>query len=295
MSTKSIKKLSILSIVAIAIIILFDKPTPVVNKEYNTEITTIEGKYLHFSLDDVQRTCENLSKHDKKTIFADPTLRILKLWHDKYGIVVSLYVQGDFTINSKYANELIDNSDWLKWGYHGNTDKARKTDMQSFYKQITDSIGSSAVICKSPRIHCFHADHTTCMTLKDLGCCGFLTCDDWAWNSKKRDSNYYLTPSQNSTLDKSDRLYETENKVYFIKTDFRLEHIAQRWGGINNCLNYYSTNDAENREFIIFSHEWCFTSYLDEADYIFSWASKNGYEFDFPENRVPINKKDIQE
>ena len=294
MNTKTIKKLSILCIIAIAIIILFYIPTPVVGKEYNTEIATIEGRYLHFSLDDVQRTCENLSKHDKGTIFAEPTLKILKQWHDKYGIVVSLYVQGDFTINSKYAKELIDNSDWLKWGYHGNTDNARKTDMQSFYKQITDSIGSSAVIDNSPRIHYFHADHTTCIALKDLGCNGFLTCDDWSWNSKKRGSNYYLTPSQNRTLDKNDRLYDTENKVYFIKTDFRLEHIAQRWGDINNCLEYYSTNNTEDKELIIFSHEWCYNSFLDEADYIFSWANPNGYEFDFPENRIPTNNKDIQ-
>lgn len=292
MNTKTIKKLSILSIIAIAIIILFYIPTPVVGKEYNTEIKTIQGQYLHFSLDDVQNICYNLQTDDKGTIFSDSTLSVLKQWHDKYGIVVSLYVQGDFTINSKYAKELIDNSDWLKWGYHGNTDNARKSDMQSFYKQITDSIGSSAVICKSPRIHCFHADHTTCMTLKDLGCHGFLTCDDWSWNSKKRGSNYYLTPSQNRTLDKNDRLYETENKVYFIKTDFRLEHIAQRWETVNNLFEYYSTNDAQNKELIIFSHEWCFNSYLKEADSIFSWASLNEYEFDYPENRVPKNNNE---
>ena len=296
MNTKAIKWLSILSLAAIAIASLISLiyKFSVEEKLYSTEITTIKSKYLHFSLDDVQNTCENLSKYDKGTIFADSTLHILKQWHDKYGIVASLYVQGDFTINSKYAQELIENSNWLKWGYHGNTDKVRKTDMQIFYKQIKDSIGSSDVIDKSPRIHYFHADHTTCMALKNLGCSGFLTCDDWSWNSKKRESNYYLTKSQNVILDKNDRLYDADNNIYFIKTDFRLEHIAQRWGDMNNCLNYYSTNDAENKELIIFSHEWCFNSYLDEADYFFSWASNNGYEFDFPENRAPIsNNKDI--
>ena len=275
------KKLGILSLLFIVV------SCHLVSKEYNTEIKTIQGKYLHFSLDDVQKICKNLSTNDKETIFTDSTLCILKQWHDKYGIVASLYVQGDFTINSQYAQELIDNCDWLKWGYHGNTDNARKTDTQKFYKQITDSIGTSAVIDKSPRIHCFHADHTTCMTLKNLGCTGFLTCDDWSWNSKKRETNYYLTNSQNVMLDKSDRLYDTENNIYFIKTDFRLEHITQRWGTVSNLLGYYSTNNSENRELIIFSHEWCFNEFKSEADSIFYWATKNGYEFDYPANRIP--------
>ena len=280
------RKLGILSLLFIVV------SCHLVSKEYNTEIKTIQGKYLHFSLDDVQNICYNLQTYDKGTIFSDSTLSVLKQWHDKYGIVVSLYIQGDFTINSKYAQELIENSEWLKWGYHGNTEKSHKTDMKIFYKQVIDSIGSSCIIDKCPRIHYFHADYTSCMELNELGCIGFLTCDDWAWNSKNRVSNYYLTRSQNEILDRNDRLYDKDNKVYFVKTDFRLEHVAQRWETVNNLFEYYSTNDAQNKELIIFSHEWCFNSYLRLADSIFSWASLNEYEFDYPENRVPKNNNE---
>ena len=80
--------------------------------------------------------------------------------------------------------------------------------------------------------------------------------------------------------------------MYFVKTDFRLEHVAQRWETINNLFEYYSTNDAQNKELIIFSHEWCFNSHLKLADSIFSWASLNEYEFDYPENRVPKNNNE---
>ena len=284
------KKRIILFPALIIAFLLFIYKISIANKEYDTEVVSIKDKYLHFSLDDVQRICENLSAYDKESIFTDTTLNILKEWHDSYGIVASLYVQGDFTINSKYAQELIDNSDWLKWGYHGSTDNARKTDMQNFYKQITDSVGSSAVIDNSPRIHYFHADHMTCMTLKDMGCNGFLTCDDWSWNSKKRESNYYLTHSQNAILDKNDRLYDTENNVYFVKTDFRLEHIVQRWRTVSNLLEYYSTSNSENRELIIFSHEWCFNEFKSEADSIFQWATVNGYSFDYPANIIPTKQ-----
>ena len=192
------KKLGILSLLFIVV------SCHLVSKEYNTEIKTIQGKYLHFSLDDVQNICYNLQTYDKGTIFSDSTLSVLKQWHDKYGIVVSLYIQGDFTINSKYAQELIENSEWLKWGYHGNTEKSHKNDMKIFYKQVIDSIGSSCIIDKCPRIHYFHADYTSCMELNELGCIGFLTCDDWAWNSKNRVSNYYLTRSQNEILDRNE-------------------------------------------------------------------------------------------
>ncbi len=291
--TKSIKKY-LAGIVFITILILLICNAYKKNRTYNMIVVEPKGKYLHFSIDDTRECITRLQEYNSESIFEDPTLSILKEWHDKYGIVASLYVQGDFTINSKYAKELIDNSDWLKWGYHGNTDKPHKTDMQIFYKQIIDSIGSSPVIDMCPRIHYFHADHTTCMNLKDLGCIGFLTCDDWSWNSKKREQNYYLTNSQNIILDKNDRLYDTDNNIYFIKTDFRLEHIVQRWGTVRNLLEYYSTNNAENNEMVIFSHEWCFNEFKKEADSIFYWANQNGYEFDFPENRIPTNNKDIQ-
>ncbi len=255
-------------------------------KEYNLVVTeTSDGRYLHFSLDDVQECMRNLSSTDYESIFTDPTLQILKTWHDRYGIVASLYVQGDFTINSKYAAELVANSDWLKFGYHGDTPSPQKTGIEEFYKQVMDSIGSKYVIDLCPRIHCFHADHGTIMKLKGFGCKGFLTCDDWEWNSEKRESNYYLTIKQNELLDKNNRLWDTENHTHFIKSDFRLEHIAHRWGNIENLLNYYNNQTNQNKEMIVFGHEWNFMEFIEQADSIFAWAKTNNYEFDYPANR----------
>lgn len=57
------KKLGILSLLFIVV------SCHLVSKEYNTEIKTIQGKYLHFSLDDVQNICYNLQTYDKGTIF----------------------------------------------------------------------------------------------------------------------------------------------------------------------------------------------------------------------------------
>ena len=254
-------------------------------KVFECVAVEVNNKYMHFSLDDVQECTSNLSTGRHSTIFQDSTFNILKEWHNKYGIVVSLFVQGDFNINHKYAQELIDNSYWLKFGYHGTTASRNKSDMHKFYRQVMDSVGSSVIIDQCPRIHGFHADHKTCMELKQFGCVGFLTCDDWSWNSKKRESNYYLSKGQNWTLDKCNRLLDTLNNVHFIKTDFRLEHIDQRWRTVNKLIEYYSNGNIERKELIVFSHEWNFRDYIPQADSIFSWAKNEGFEFAFPMNK----------
>lgn len=171
--TKSIRTVFVLLTAIIILLAFCTQKNKQQDNVYQCKVVDIYGKYLHFSLDDIQQCMSSLSGNAYTTIFQDSTLNILKKWHDEYGIVVSLYVQGDFKVNRKYAQELIDNSDWLKFGYHGTTALRRKEDMHKFYKQVMDSVGSSAIIDQCPRIHYFHADHNTCMKLKELGCIGF--------------------------------------------------------------------------------------------------------------------------
>lgn len=246
---------------------------------------TSKDKYLHFSLDDVHDCIKRLSQHNKVSIFEDSTLHILKDWHDQYGVVVSLYVQGNFTINSKYARELIENSSWLKFGFHGSGDSGYKIDMWKFYKQIRDSVKSDLIIDQCPRLDYFHANYITCKILQWFGCTGFLGCDDWSFNANNRGSNYYLSQEQSQILDKNSRLLDTNNNLYFIKSDFRLEQIGQRWINVRECINYYSNHSIQANELIIFSHEWAFMNYTSQADSIFRWAQKEGYKFEFPMNK----------
>ena len=83
------------------------------------EVVDVNTPYLHFSLDDVRECTTRLSTYNGPSVFDDPLLSILQEWHERYGIVVTLYVQGDFKIDKRYSQELIQNSDWLKFGYHG--------------------------------------------------------------------------------------------------------------------------------------------------------------------------------
>lgn len=260
----------------------------IIHQPHQLKIVTIKNNYLHFSLDDVFRCTTRLSTYNNNSIFSDSTLSILKEWHDKYGIVVSLYVQGDFCINSKYAQELIDNHSWLKFGYHGFGE--HKYDMWRFYNQIKDSIGSDLVIDSFPRLDLFHGNKITCKILQLYGCVGFLSCDDWSYNSEKRGMNYYLTSEQSTLLDNNNRLLDLYNNLYFVKSDFRLEQIKDRWGSVQDCLYYY-TNNKQSSELIVFSHEWNFYKYKEQADSIFRWAYDNHFAFDFPMNQKRVPKE----
>lgn len=51
---------------------------------------------LHFSVDDVRAICQSLKDGNKNSIFEDSLMQLLQKWHKEYGIVASLYVQGDF-------------------------------------------------------------------------------------------------------------------------------------------------------------------------------------------------------
>lgn len=272
----------ILTILILTVIISVVYITYIANVSYPMKVVDVQKSYIHFSLDDVTKVTNNLSSPKYNSVFEDSTLAQLKDWHDKYGIVASLYVMGSFTINSKYASELINNKDWLKFGYHGI--EGKKYDMWKFYNQVEDSIGSLSIVDQLPRLDYYHANIFICKILQHYGCIGFLTCDDWSYNKEKRVYNYYLTDEQNVLLDKNNRFYDETNKLYFVKTDFRLEQINQRWGNTQSCLDYY-TNSKQSKELILFSHEWKYKEYLNEADSIFKWAVENNIPFDYPMNQ----------
>lgn len=250
-------------------------------KPHDMVFVDIDTPYIHFSLDDVRECTDRLSSYNGGSVFSDPLLSILKDWHEQYGIVVTLFVQGDFRIDKRYSQELIENSEWLKFGYHGTGPGRFKYDGIKFYKQVFDAIGSDEVVDAFLRLDYYHADRLTCSLLQRYGCRGFLSCDDWSFNSTQRISNYYLKDDQSVMLDSLNRVLDTGNGLFFVKTDFRLEHISERWGSVDNCLHYYADN-AQSKELIVFSHEWCINNYLEQADSVFKWASDNGIAFDFP-------------
>lgn len=256
------------------------------------------NKYFHFSLDDFKDAISDIvtNANTYNSIFDNSTFAKLREWHDKYGIVISLYLQRTMSdVPSKFKNDFIYNKDWLKFGYHGNgpswetaTYDNGKQWWNNFVDGIMTSIGSYDIIDRVPRNDYFHGTEESCKGERDAncGCLGFLGCDDWGYNAAVRKTNYYLTDEQSKYLDVRDRYYDSENQLCIFKTDFRLEQIQQRWGNVNGCLNYYNGAEGSMQAFdmIVFSHEWNFLQFVSDAEAIFEWALNNGYRFDYPMN-----------
>ena len=256
------------------------------------------NKYFHFSLDDFKDAISDIvtNANTYNSIFDNSTFAKLREWHDKYGIVISLYLQRTMSdVPSKFKNDFIYNKDWLKFGYHGSgtswetaTYDNGKQWWNDFVDGIMTSIGSYDIIDRVPRNDYFHGTEESCKGERDAncGCLGFLGCDDWGYNAETRKTNYYLTDEQSKYLDVRDRYYDSANQICIFKTDFRLEQIQERWGSVSNCLNYYKSAEGSMQAFdlIVFSHEWNFMQFVSDAETIFEWALNNGYRFDYPMN-----------
>ncbi len=229
----------------------------------------------HFSVDDVRNVCVFLQNGEKESIFEEPLLARLKQWHEQYGAVASLYIQGPFVINSRYADEIRSNADWLRWGFHGTGKQQRKKGIGSFSRQIMDSIGTLDVMDKAVRIDYFHADLFTCLHYRLYGIKAFYTADNWRGSS----GNYYLTSDQCQMLDSTDILYEPIHNITFIKTDLRVACLLDSAKQKNLV-----TNNLANRPdlLVFFSHECDFNEQERVIDSIFCLLKGNGYQFGFP-------------
>lgn len=84
-----------------------------------------QNKIVQISFDDVYLCIKDLKDTLRYTsVFQQPFFKSLKELHDVYGAVFSLYVYekaDNFVITEvpdKFRNEFIENSEWLKFGYH---------------------------------------------------------------------------------------------------------------------------------------------------------------------------------
>ena len=241
----------------------------------------VEHSTVHFSVDDVNDIVLSLHDGNKNSIFEDTLLSLLKQWHDSYGIVAGLYVQGPFIVNSHYTDEIIDNSDWLRWGYHGVGSQRRKTGIGSFLRQVRDSIGTTQILDKTVRVDYYHADLLTCLKYRLYGYKAFYTADDWGYNAENRMTNYYLSTSQNNLLEETDILSDAIHDITFIKTDYRAERITPPL--LQAHIQHIAGNTSNKADLLIlFTHEIFLKSHSERIDSLFNLLHDAEYHFDFP-------------
>lgn len=173
--------------------------------------------------------------------------------HDKYDAKISLYSFVEYkgfnikNTTDKFKKEFVNNSDWLKIGFHGFNENSKyndkeniKKDYKLFLKYIKRFAGSLNIIDNFIRLHYFSGNLENILKIKKFGIKGLFTADD------DRD-NYYLKKNENIFLNKHNIYKDIKNEIFFIKTNLRIEKIEN----INETLK---TIDINNN-IIMFTHE----------------------------------------
>ncbi|ENZ33452.1 hypothetical protein HMPREF1084_01921 [Clostridium butyricum 60E.3] len=252
------------------------------------------SKFMHLSLDDFILSFEDITKNDDEydSIFDNETFRYLKTLHDEYGVVISCYSyyrtdNKKFNLSQctdKYKQEFIENSDWLKFGFHvfsgdKNYKDSNKKEAQDDYTKVMNELlritGSEKSIDRVIRLQNFAGNKESVQAMEEIdnGIIGVLGADD-------RRRSYYLDDSNNSYLYEYD--YYNDNGLNFFKTDLRMESVDN----IDDALNEL---DDDNKDIlIIFTHEWQLPNedIKSKLEKCCKFAKNNGYSFDYPMNRL---------
>lgn len=214
------------------------------------------GRVAHISIDDVSKCFISLSEDSMKygSIFDEPFFRYLKELHEDYDCSVTCYCfenDGDFDVSQvpiKYARELADNSDWLKFGFHGikpmahrpiNVKYSEFTTAFSNFQKAVERFASCHNLATMLRLDYFYATPSEVVFLRNNGVRTLLSADD-----DRR--NYYLPFQKNRQLiHKNSIEYEG---IKYLRTNIRIENID---------FPYFNILKNRNRDtLVIFTHEW---------------------------------------
>lgn len=211
------------------------------------------NKIINFSIDDCIEIFRDITINNYNSLFESDYFSFFKELHDKYNAKISLYSFVEYkgfnikNTTDKFKKEFIDNSDWLKIGFHGFNENRRyndkeniKKDYKLFLKYIKRFAGNLNIIDNFIRLHYFSGNLENMIKIKKFGIKGLFTADD------DRD-NYYLKKNENIFLNKHNIYKDIKNEIFFIKTNFRIEKIEN----INETLK---TIDINNN-IIMFTHE----------------------------------------
>ncbi|NDV81538.1 hypothetical protein D0T87_06020 [Bacteroides sp. 51] len=245
--------------------------------------TISENKIVHVSIDDVSACLYdlklNVSKY--KSAFDQPFFAELKRMHEEHGAVFTLYIYEqtpDFKITElpiKYRDFFIENSSWLKFGYHSISpefnDSIVRADFLKSFEKVNNAIVTFAgrESCASTlRLHYYYASDDMISSLKNKGINRLLGADN------KGRISYNLSENESEKLF-NDHFLQKDSVLYF-KTDLRLEQMDYF------PLELWQYQDRDT--LVFFTHEWALNK-INKLKFQESvkWFSENNYEFSFLE------------
>ena len=244
------------------------------------------------SFDDSILIFKDIAEKKPKSIFENETLKWYKELHDKYGVVISCYIffeEDNFNLSqfpAVYRNEFIENSDWLRFGFHavnGNVNYETGVIESDYIRTVAEleRIVGKEAIDNVIRLHMFKGSYEEIKKLRYLDnepIVGLLTSDD---NRK----SYYLDEGNNSYVYSHDEYYDSDLMLHFFSTDFRTEYVEN----INLKLKELSKDSYNNQrgDLVVFSHEWALSvENKEKIEKVCEYAKSKGYRFEFFEDVI---------
>jgi hypothetical protein len=254
-----------------------------------------DEKYIHFSIDDVCAMLREIIDGTYESIFDHPEFLLLRKLHDAYGAVFTLELfyetlDGSWNLSmmgERYKPEFQANSDWIRMGFHAynyqsDYNTIDSVEASSHYNKIFNEIVRFASVRNwdtMPRTHFFSGVLESCRAWRDKksGINGLLTSDD------DRALVYYLNEEQRLIVRNMNCHYDPMERLYFIKTQPRLEKWLNPVGDLERWRKDQSHSERMN-ELAFFWHEG--TAGIDKVEGICQWGIENGYTFAFPMDKI---------
>ena len=258
--------------------------------------TMTKKQYVHFSIDDTIEIFNDITKNNYETIFENETLRFLKECNNLYGTKFSLYCFYEYNgfylsdCTDRYTKEFEQNSDWLKFGFHGLnsgrdysvlTTKEAKEDYELVINQLKRIVGEKSIttIIRTEKFLC-NKENAEELTNTEFGITGLLGLD-----TIDR-PNYYLDETLKKRVFEEDIYSDDEMGINIFKTDIRVEKIKNTYQEIKKMTN--------EEIIIIFTHEWALNEENKEKiKSISNIINKNNATYDFLRIKLGgINEKE---
>lgn len=231
-------------------------------------------KTIHFSVDDVIKTLRWLYVHRPDSIFEMDFFNMLYKWHRDYGLNVSCYVFGSdgggFRLDSlpvRYIDELIQNQDWIKFGYHGVYGSTYGRIHEEVFNEEYDCfrmVFHEKYMAPSVRLHCWQTGGNSSKTIRKMKQKGIntLLCPE-----NERPDIYDLNAEECNRLKNEGRVIK--HGLTYLRTDALIDSVE----------NIREIEPLLNKErLIIYCHEW---ELLKKAVLLKQIFESNQYEYIF--------------
>lgn len=237
------------------------------------------NEWIHFSIDDVILSFKWVYDHRPESIFEEPMLKKLREWHERYGVVCSLYLFEECEgfrlsdLQERYWKEMAEEISWMRFCWHrrksGELTDNMQTEIDSFKRVkelICENVGAKAWT-NIVRLHRWVCSEELLTVLVKEGIEGVLISD-------KAYLTYYFSVQDIEKIEKDGWVQKGREKetITFYKTELNFDGLTEA-AAVKEALEYTRKRLRELHTIYklhIFMHEWnfskiseCVEQYLD--------------------------------